>query len=71
MIDFKNEVAKKIAKTMDLDYEDIEKSIERPKEKENGDYAFPCFRLAKTMKKSPLSIADEIKGKLELDRKFN
>ena len=30
-----------------------------------GDYAFPCFRLAKTLKKSPQEIATEIKEKIE------
>ena len=32
-----------------------------------GDYAFPCFNLAKTLRKAPPIIANEIKEKLELD----
>ena len=32
-----------------------------------GDYAFPCFRLAKTLKKSPQAIAEEINSKLSID----
>lgn len=32
-----------------------------------GDYAFPCFRLAKTLKKSPQAIAEEIKKELNID----
>ena len=31
----------------------------------NGDYAFPCFRLAKELKKAPPVIANEIKKKIE------
>ena len=66
MIDFKEEIAKKIAKTIDLDYLEIEKTIEIPKEKNMGDYAYPCFRLAKVLKKSPQMIAEEIKTKIDL-----
>lgn len=29
-----------------------------------GDYSFPCFRLAKVLKKSPQIIAEELKEKL-------
>ena len=32
-----------------------------------GDYAFPCFRLAKALKKSPQIIAEELKNKIQLD----
>ena len=31
-----------------------------------GDYAFPCFRLAKAMRKAPAAIAAELKDKLVL-----
>ncbi len=37
--------------------------IEVPKDTKNGDYAFPCFRLAKTLRKSPPEIANQIKEK--------
>ena len=32
-----------------------------------GDFAFPCFKLAKQLKKSPIAIAAEIKEKIETD----
>ena len=41
--------------------------IEIPKDASNGDYAFPCFRLAKELRKAPPLIANEIKEKIELD----
>ncbi len=66
MIDFKEEIAKEIAKTIDLDYMEIEKLIEIPKEKNMGDYAYPCFKLAKVLKKAPQIIAEEIKSKIDL-----
>lgn len=70
MTDFKNEIAKYIAKTLDMLENEIESFIETPKDKNNGDYAFPCFRLAKTLKKAPPVIAEEIKEKIEIDEKY-
>ena len=32
-----------------------------------GDYAFPCFKLARTLKKAPPVIAQEISDKIDLD----
>ena len=37
-----------------------------PPNTDMGDYAFPCFKLAKELKKAPPLIANEIKEKLEL-----
>ena len=67
MINFKQEIAKQIAKTVDLDVAELESYIEIPKEEKMGDYAFPCFKLAKILKKAPPMIAAEIKEKLEID----
>ena len=39
---------------------DIEQLIEIPKKPELGDLAFPCFTLAKILKKPPAKIAEEI-----------
>ena len=66
MLNFKEEIAKIVSKAIDLDYTEFAGYIEVPKEKNMGDYAFPCFRLAKSLKKAPQAIAEEIKGKLEL-----
>ena len=67
MTDFKLEIAKAIAKATELDEQEIKSYIEVPKDVTNGDYAFPCFKLAKSMKKSPPIIAEEISNKLEID----
>ncbi|MEM4182022.1 MAG: arginine--tRNA ligase [Candidatus Pacearchaeota archaeon] len=48
----------------DFSREEIEKIIEIPPSEELGDYAFPCFSLAKIEKKSPLLIAQELYEKL-------
>ena len=67
MIQFKNEIAKEISKATEIEQSEIEGYIEIPKDQNNGEYAFPCFRLAKTFKKSPQAIAEDIKEKIEID----
>lgn len=47
--------------------EEIVDLIERPAESSHGDFAFPCFILAKTLKKSPMVVATELQGLLVLD----
>ena len=67
MFDFKQEISNKISKIVNINEEELKTYIEIPKDTKNGDYAFPCFRLAKSLKKSPQIIANEIKEKIELD----
>ena len=67
MIDFKDIIANAIAQVINIDQTEIKKSIEKPKGTENGDYAFPCFRLAKTLRKAPQAIATEIKENIKLN----
>lgn len=67
MISFKSLIAEKIAKEVELDKNEIEGYIEVPPNEEMGDYAFPCFKLAKALRKAPPAIAEELKGKLTTD----
>ena len=67
MTNFKQEIANEIAKVINLDEKELEGYIEIPKDAKNGDYAFPCFRLAKELRKAPQQIASEIKEKIEID----
>ena len=60
MINIKEIIAKEIEKVTKLNSEELESYIEKPKEVKNGDYAFPCFRLAKELKKAPQEIASNI-----------
>ena len=69
MTNFKNEIAEEIAKATSIDENEIKSYIEVPKDTNNGDYVFPCFKLAKTLKKAPPAIAEDIKQKLEVDEK--
>ena len=67
MIQFKQYIAETISKATKIKKEELEGYIEVPKDDNNGDFAFPCFKLAKTMKKAPQIIAEEIKLKIEID----
>ena len=67
MLDFKKEIANSIAKVVELNVEELKSFIEVPKDSTNGDYAFPCFKLAKELKKSPMIIANEIKEEIVLN----
>ena len=60
-----------IGKAINLNTNELETFIEKPKDIKNGDYAFPCFRLAKELKKAPPQIANEIKEKIEVNEEFN
>lgn len=50
----------KSLKFLKVDEKEIESLLETPKSQEMGDYALPCFSLAKRLKKSPVVIAKEI-----------
>ena len=39
--------------------------LERPKDESHGDYALPCFRYAKALKKSPKDIAEAWAGRIQ------
>ena len=67
MLNLKEYIANKVANATELDSKELVNYIEIPKDTEMGDFAFPCFRLAKELKKAPPIIANEIKEKLELD----
>lgn len=51
MIDFKEIIAKEIIKQVNMEIEIVKGFIEVPSNKEMGDYSFPCFKLAKELKK--------------------
>lgn len=70
MIDFKDKIAEEISKVLELTKEELKEYIEIPKDTKMGDYALPCFKLAKEMKKSPVIIANEIKEKIEMPNKY-
>lgn len=73
MEDIKIEIAEILEKAVDfkVSKEDILEKIEVPKDKQNGDFSYPCFNLAKILKNSPVSIANDIKDKIILNSKIS
>ncbi len=63
----KSEVVKSLS-FLELKKKEIEDLIEIPKDSEMGDYAFPCFVLAKSMKRNPTDIAKEIASKVKKNK---
>lgn len=58
----KNKIVELIAQNIEgMTNDEIASFIEIPPRPEMGDFAFPCFRLAKTMRKAPNIIAADIK----------
>ena len=58
---------KYIADLIDIDgvsKEELYDLIALPPNTEMGDYALPCFKFAKIMRKSPVMIAEELKNKM-------
>lgn len=73
MKNFKQIIAEKIAKVTNIEPEKILENVEVPKDTSNGDFAFPCFILAKELKKSPVMIATDLQEKIleQLNNKNN
>lgn len=66
MADFKKLISESIKSEIeDLTLEEITAFIEVPPNKEMGDYAFPCFKLAKIFRKAPNAIAEDLAGKIQ------
>jgi len=63
-MDFKLEIAKLISDAVNLDITDSLNALEVPSDSALGDFAFPCFKLAKTLKQAPPAIAADIKSKI-------
>lgn len=67
MINFKEKISEELEQIINISKKELETYIETPKDTKNGDYSFPCFRLAKELKKAPQIIANEIKEKINLE----
>ena len=68
MKDFKEIIAKKLeGGDIGLNSEEIKNLIEIPPQENMGDYSFPCFQLAKTLRKNPAQIAGELVDSLEIE----
>lgn len=64
-MDFKCSIAGLIGKCTGMDTEELNGMLEIPPGETMGDYALPCFKLAKALKKAPQAIAQDLKDRLE------
>ncbi|MEK4441425.1 MULTISPECIES: arginine--tRNA ligase [Niallia] len=66
-MNIKSELANVLASKLhvELSPEAIEQLLEKPKYAHLGDLAFPCFTLAKKLRKAPALIAEELSHKIE------
>ena len=60
-----------LAQHVPCDKEEIKALIVKSDNKEHGDFAFPCFPLAKKLRKAPAAIAAELAEKIELPDCFS
>ncbi|MBI2109914.1 arginine--tRNA ligase, partial [Candidatus Woesearchaeota archaeon] len=63
-MEFKKEISKLVKKFVKIDVHDL---LEVPPDPSLGDYALPCFTLAKALKKSPNLIASDLSSKIKAD----
>ena len=65
-MDYKKYISEKI-KVEGISSEEIYESIALPPNLEMGDYALPCFKFAKVLRKSPVMIAESLQSTIETD----
>ncbi|MFH0711913.1 MAG: arginine--tRNA ligase [archaeon] len=56
-----------LAREVGLSEGEVAKLVEVPPKDEMGDFAFPCFELAKSVKKNPLIVAKDVAEKIKKD----
>lgn len=61
-MDYKRYIAKRIS-IDGVSEEEIAENLAVPPDSNMGDYALPCFKFAKILRKSPAAIAEELKNK--------
>jgi arginyl-tRNA synthetase len=65
-MDYKKYIADKLI-INGVSYDEIYSAIALPPNSDMGDYALPCFKFAKVLRKSPVAIAEELKGGFTTD----
>ena len=66
-MNFKEHIIDKLTELTGLERDAVDKALEIPPEEKLGDLAFPCFPLARVMRKAPPAIAAELAEKLSSD----
>ena len=68
-MDFRKDLVKAISNA-GANQEQTDALLETPPQKEMGDFALPCFVLAKEANKNPVQFATELKEKIKLPKEF-
>ena len=73
-MDFKLSIAQEIVDALTavfgsaaLSRDEIAAALEIPPDTAMGDYAFPCFKLSKALRRSPMMISDALAGAISAD----
>ena len=69
-MNFKTAIAEEIIKALGespLTVDEIAGILEVPPDTKMGDFAFPCFKLSKALRKSPMMIADNLAASIKAD----
>lgn len=66
--ELKKDLASILSKYIETDIAEIIASFELPPREEMGDLAFPCFKLAKKLRKSPMQIAADLETSLSSEK---
>lgn len=69
-MEHKEYIAGRICELVDMTKDELMKVMEVPPDSKMGDIAFPCFILAKKMRKAPPMIASELLEKIKDDKAF-
>ncbi|MDB5048073.1 MAG: argS [Fibrobacteres bacterium] len=64
---YKDEIAELLAPLTGLSHQELVQAITLPQHLGHGDFAFPCFPLAKKLRKAPPAIAAELAGQIPLN----
>lgn len=68
MLDYKQLIAEKI--NAPLDKSELKNLISETADDSFGDYAFPCFKLARVMRMSPVAIAQKLADEVQTDERI-
>ncbi len=69
-MDFKAAIAREILRALaesPVSEAEVISFLEVPPDAKLGDYAFPCFKLSKALRKSPVQIADQLASAISAD----
>jgi len=66
MSSYLDQVVDAVAAVVDLPREEILDAVQPPPDPDMGDYGFPCFQLAKTLRRSPAQIASELASQVQV-----